>query len=314
MTEPIRDTKQIIVVRRDLPMPIGKIGAQVAHASMMFLSKVFREGRRIEDLDEPTRHWLCNAFTKVVVGVDSLAEMLTVKNEAELAGIPTQIVIDAGRTVFDGERTPTCISIGPWWCDEIDKVTRKLRLLNTMLSEESNRPRIEPVFVQISGRIRAYFGPTRCGKTSTMISRAIHDVKAGRDVCIISLDIGTKALLAKIDRILTKEFYVSRDPIERAAWWDQLPGRCRGVFGYSQGSMTIADLESSIRNFGKIDVLFLDGLDYASQDPNLSFNENMLRNSEAFLNLCVKLGVEGVYTRHLKPVDHVNVGILVSSQ
>lgn len=69
--------KQVIVVRKDLNMPVGKIAAQVAHCSM----KVFFD--RIEDIqhdsDTLDRHtfcfsannaekeWIDGSFTKVVV-------------------------------------------------------------------------------------------------------------------------------------------------------------------------------------------------------------------------------------------------------
>ena len=51
----VRDTKQIIVVRKDLGMNVGKACAQVAHASMMFISRAMRGGVLLQEMPEPMR-------------------------------------------------------------------------------------------------------------------------------------------------------------------------------------------------------------------------------------------------------------------
>jgi len=123
-----RDTKQIIVVRKDLGMNVGKACAQVAHAAMMFMSRALREGVSLQELPEPFQAWISDSFTKVVTGVDSTEALMEVKAAAEAAGIPVSVVVDARHTQFRGEKTLTCIAVGPWWSDEIDLVTRKLLL------------------------------------------------------------------------------------------------------------------------------------------------------------------------------------------
>ena len=41
--------KQLIIVRKDLPMSRGKICAQASHASLAFLSMLLREGEKQEN-------------------------------------------------------------------------------------------------------------------------------------------------------------------------------------------------------------------------------------------------------------------------
>jgi len=133
--------KQVIVVRKDLNMRKGKIAAQVAHASMkVLLDKmiVSREERfsdvlvkrTLRNLEwQPIEQWLGGLFTKVVVGVDSLEELVNIEKRAALLGCPTAIITDAGLTEFKGVPTVTCVALGPDIPEKIDTVTGHLKLL-----------------------------------------------------------------------------------------------------------------------------------------------------------------------------------------
>ena len=131
------DTKQVIVMRKDLNMRKGKMIAQGAHASMaVILQEIYKE-RNEEKVTvektwvngDPFHHWLSNAFAKICVSVDSLEELLKIKEEADKAGIPNYLITDAGRTEFNGVPTETCMAIGPANVEDINKITGHLKLL-----------------------------------------------------------------------------------------------------------------------------------------------------------------------------------------
>ena len=111
--------KQIMVVNEELPLPRGKLAAQVAHASIAaFLSAT----------NEQRQEWLQNGMPKIVLKCPSEEALTTLHHEAEAQSLPTYLVRDAGRTVLS-EGTITCLGIGPADSTEIDKVTGDLKLL-----------------------------------------------------------------------------------------------------------------------------------------------------------------------------------------
>lgn len=129
------NTKQVIVVRSDLNMPKGKAGAQIAHASMAFLTRrldptcCYHPSASTVMLSEVEQHWLDNSFVKVVVKVSSEAELIDIANQATKANIECHAVTDDGRTMFDNVPTLTCIALGPDIAERIDPITGHLRLL-----------------------------------------------------------------------------------------------------------------------------------------------------------------------------------------
>lgn len=113
--------KQVIVVRKDLKMRMGKTAAQVAHASMAVL---------LDHPDHPhIRGWLAGRFAKIVVYVNSEDELLDMEENALNAGLLNALITDAGFTEFNGVPTHTCIAIGPAPIEEINQVTGHLPLL-----------------------------------------------------------------------------------------------------------------------------------------------------------------------------------------
>lgn len=135
-----KQAKQLIIVRTDIIMPSGKLAAQVAHASLacildhMISTKNTDDNlcpyERILQLHPNTaiREWLENRFIKIVVGCDSLEELLKIADETKKRGIHTAVIKDAGLTVFS-EPTITCVGIGPCFPEEIDDITRNLKLI-----------------------------------------------------------------------------------------------------------------------------------------------------------------------------------------
>ena len=126
------DVKQVIVVRKDLNMRKGKIAAQVAHASMKFLTdnnEAERGDEVIVKLSPAEAMWLTGSFTKVVVGCDSQYALEDLVMRAELEGVEVHPIIDSGRTEFDGVPTLTCAAFGPCDSDTLDKITGNLKLI-----------------------------------------------------------------------------------------------------------------------------------------------------------------------------------------
>lgn len=132
-----RGYKQMLVVRGDLNMRKGKIGAQCAHASQMALLSLmskevghglFRLSLTMKESD-PMAIWLSGKFTKVCVKGDSLEHLLELKASAESRGLLTALVVDSGLTEFHGVHTPTVLAIGPATEEELKGITDHLSLL-----------------------------------------------------------------------------------------------------------------------------------------------------------------------------------------
>ena len=127
------ETKQVIVMRKDLNMRKGKMIAQGSHASMACLTRLMypiEDGTtiKIEGYDELTQ-WLGNSYAKICVSVDSENELLNVYQNAKNAELNVQLIEDSGRTEFGGITTKTCLCIGPHEVSKIDEITKHLKLL-----------------------------------------------------------------------------------------------------------------------------------------------------------------------------------------
>lgn len=109
--------KQVIIVRKDLEMPIGKLAAQVAHASVLAsISSRF------------TSKWLESGGKKVVLGCANEEEIICLAEKAKRVNVPFSLVRDAGKTVFK-EPTITSLAIGPCSSNLIDEITGYLKIL-----------------------------------------------------------------------------------------------------------------------------------------------------------------------------------------
>ena len=149
------EPKQVIVVRKDLNMRKGKLAAQVAHASMGVIFTMMKKESKIRvnnekfmagdkdiydyyneyilkvDVDSPLDLWLDHraAFTKIIVSVNSKEELYDIQSKVSFLQIPNYLVVDLGKTEFNGMPTETCLAIGPDWAEKIDTITRNLPLL-----------------------------------------------------------------------------------------------------------------------------------------------------------------------------------------
>ncbi len=117
-------TKLVLLVRTDLDMGRGKIAAQAAHAAVSAVLRAMGRSRR----DAQLVAWLQEGQPKVVLRVASADELADVCDAAQEAGLPVEVIEDAGRTqVAPG--TATCAALGPAAIEPLDAVTGQLRLL-----------------------------------------------------------------------------------------------------------------------------------------------------------------------------------------
>lgn len=111
--------KQVILVRKDLKLPKGKLSVQVSHASVNALLKSHK--------DDITK-WQKQGMKKIVLKVKDKEELLGYKRKAEDNALVTALIEDAGKTVLK-PGTVTCLGIGPDKEEKIDKVTGKLKCI-----------------------------------------------------------------------------------------------------------------------------------------------------------------------------------------
>jgi PTH2 family peptidyl-tRNA hydrolase len=112
--------KLALIVRTDLGMGRGKIAAQVAHAAV---------AAALGSLGGPDfAEWLRDGQPKVVLKVTSGEDLQDLAGQARAAGLPVELIRDAGRTQLT-PGTLTCCAIGPAASDRIDALTGGLSLL-----------------------------------------------------------------------------------------------------------------------------------------------------------------------------------------
>jgi PTH2 family peptidyl-tRNA hydrolase len=112
--------KLVLVVRTDLDMGRGKIAAQVAHAAVAATLASLRR----PDLAA----WLREGQPKVVLRVTGEEQLSDIITQARAAGLPVEVIQDAGRTQLP-PGTTTCCAVGPADATRIDAVTGTLSLL-----------------------------------------------------------------------------------------------------------------------------------------------------------------------------------------
>lgn len=112
--------KLALLVRTDLDMRRGKIAAQVAHAAVLAVLATYGSS--------DCAAWLAAGQPKVVLRVGSDAELGRIADAARGAGLPVEVIQDAGRTQVP-PGTPTCCAIGPAQSARVDQLTGGLSLL-----------------------------------------------------------------------------------------------------------------------------------------------------------------------------------------
>ena len=113
------ELKQVILVRKDLQLPKGKLAAQAAHASV---EAVLKSDQKLVQV------WSKQGMPKIVLKVEDEKQLLEYFQKAKDAKLVASLIIDAGHTVVS-PGTKTCVGIGPDETKKIDAITKSLPLL-----------------------------------------------------------------------------------------------------------------------------------------------------------------------------------------
>lgn len=151
MADEVRYLRQVIVVRKDLTMPQGKLAAMVAHAAMTFITdRLADEDINAEEgvgssvplpremFTKDEWQWLTEiepgledigqvSFAKIVLAVDSLAALEQVELDAKSAGLVCCRVTDGGHS-HNKHGDVAAIAIGPAWPEQLVLVTGHLKV------------------------------------------------------------------------------------------------------------------------------------------------------------------------------------------
>lgn len=119
---PRGEYKMVLVVRNDLKMGKGKIGAQCGHASVGAYQKA------MERNPASVQRWDDSGCAKICVKVESESEMMNIRKAANIHGLNYYLVHDAGRTQI-AAGSATVLALGPDLVQTIDQLTGHLKLL-----------------------------------------------------------------------------------------------------------------------------------------------------------------------------------------
>eukprot|EP01080_Neovahlkampfia_damariscottae_P009114 gene9114-1204_t len=120
------ECKMVLCVRTDLKMGKGKMCAQCCHAAVgVYGDIIFGKN---EQHKKWLKKWEDEACAKIALKVDSEKDLLALQKEALDLGLPSYLIMDAGRTQIE-PGSKTVVSIGPAPAYMVDKVTKHLKLL-----------------------------------------------------------------------------------------------------------------------------------------------------------------------------------------
>jgi peptidyl-tRNA hydrolase len=115
------------IIREDLGMSPGKMGAQTGHA---FLDTY--DLCRKEYPDRATAYHNGCHGTKVILAAANEAKLLHAYELAKMSGVPCALITDSGHIMpphFDGNPINTAIGIGPATRSEIHHITKNFPLV-----------------------------------------------------------------------------------------------------------------------------------------------------------------------------------------
>lgn len=118
------ECKLVLVVRTDLGMTKGKIGAQCGHATLACYKDFLRRSPNSPLL----RRWERGGQKKVALQIKGEEEMEVLQAQALSLGLAAHIIHDAGRTQI-ASGSATVLGIGPAPNSIVDQVTGGLKLL-----------------------------------------------------------------------------------------------------------------------------------------------------------------------------------------
>jgi peptidyl-tRNA hydrolase, PTH2 family len=121
------EMKMVLLVREDLAMSAGKVGAQCAHASLGLFQTILEFHAKNKAVMDNLQKWQKEGQKKVCLGIKSSDDLEDFRAAFATKRIPFYVVEDAGRTEI-AAGSETVMAIGP--CDNktFDQITGKLRL------------------------------------------------------------------------------------------------------------------------------------------------------------------------------------------
>lgn len=119
LAEPMKMT---LVVRTDLKMSAGKIGAQCAHAAVECCMKAQKHK------PQHLKAWLNSGQPKIVLRVGSEAEVQNLITLAKGNKVMMGVIHDAGKTQVKAG-TLTVVGFGPDTVENVDAITKTLKIL-----------------------------------------------------------------------------------------------------------------------------------------------------------------------------------------
>ncbi|CDW79408.1 peptidyl-trna hydrolase-like protein [Stylonychia lemnae] len=125
---PIQDVKMVLIVREDLKMGKGKVGAQCGHATLGVYKQVQKYAKDSEYWQKVLSNWSWEGQKKICLKVTSEQELLDLQSKAKEKSIPAYVVADAGLTQIK-EGSLTVCGLGPAPTKMINILTGHLKLL-----------------------------------------------------------------------------------------------------------------------------------------------------------------------------------------
>jgi peptidyl-tRNA hydrolase len=90
--------KQVIICRKDLKLDAGRLGAQIAHASNLVITKRLQKtddkNFYIDNFSPEMKYWMFENFTKVVLACENEHELFLYQNQASEAGLINEIMLE----------------------------------------------------------------------------------------------------------------------------------------------------------------------------------------------------------------------------
>lgn len=125
--------KMVLVVRTDLKMGVGKVAAQCSHATLGVYRRVVRRHkmRRSEKTGRDVNwlmDWSESGCAKIALRVNTLDEMNKIREAVDQLGLPSYLVIDAGKTQI-ARNSATVLAVGPAPESLVNSCTGHLKLL-----------------------------------------------------------------------------------------------------------------------------------------------------------------------------------------
>ena len=120
MASTVDEPSMVLIARHDLKMSAGKLAVQCSHAAVSCTLNARKSHARLVE------RWMNAGGRKICLRVDDLAAIQRLAGQAQVAGLVTYLVKDAGHTEVP-PGTITVIGIGPAPRRAIDALVSDLK-------------------------------------------------------------------------------------------------------------------------------------------------------------------------------------------